>query len=246
MRRACLLRSKTCSCKAGSDYVGQVDNLQPIGNRLGVLPENLSANSNILFMETFGHRRLPHHYVVGHPLFITWRLYRSLPRYRSFPSAIAAGAAFLAMDRILDNASIGPRFFCIPEIADMVTNAIHYHDQNPRHFDLHAFVVMPNHVHLLMTPKVAVSKAMQSIKRFTARDSNRIPGRTGQPFWQDESYDRLVRDEREFERIMHYIEMNPVRAGLASTPEEYPWSSGRPIDNRPQVGNLPHVPGEVK
>jgi hypothetical protein len=61
-------------------------------------------------------------------------------------------------------------------------------------------------------------------------------GLTGQAFWQDESYDRLVRNDSEFERIAHYIEMNPVKAGLAAVPEEFPWSSAGPIDNRPQVG----------
>ncbi len=99
---------------------------------------------------------------------------------------------------------------------------------------------MPNHVHLLVTPLLEVSKMMQSLKRFTARECNRILGLTGQPFWQDESYDRLVRDEAEYQRIVRYIEMNPVRAGLAPRPEEFPWSSARPIDNRPQVSNLPH------
>ena len=81
---------------------------------------------------------------------------------------------------------------------------------------------------------------MQSLKRFTAREANRMLGRTGQAFWQEESYDRLVRDETEFRRITRYIEMNPVNAGLAVSPEEFPWSSTRPIDNRPQVDNLPY------
>ena len=120
----------------------------------------------------------------------------------------------------------------------MVVDAIRYRDQ--RMYHLHAFVVMPNHVHLLMTPLVAASQAMQSLKRFTAREGNRILGLTGQPFWQDESYDRLVRNATEFERIWHYIEMNPVQAGLAATPGEFQWSSAGPIDNRPQVDNLPH------
>ena len=84
---------------------------------------------------------------------------------------------------------------------------------------------------------------MQSLKRFTAREGNRILGLTGQPFWQDETYDRLVRNQIEFERIAHYIEMNPVKAGLAARPEEFAWSSARPIDNRPQVSNLPHTGG---
>jgi hypothetical protein len=48
-------------------------------------------------------------------------------------------------------------------------------------------------------------------------------------------------NDTEFERIVHYIERNPVTAGLVGTPEESPWSSARPIDNRPQAGNLPHI-----
>ncbi len=82
---------------------------------------------------------------------------------------------------------------------------------------------------------------MQSLKRFTAKESNRILDRTGRPFWQDESYDRLVRNDLEFTRIMHYIEMNPVKPGLVATPEEFLWSSGRRNGNPPQVDNLPRI-----
>jgi hypothetical protein len=48
---------------------------------------------------------------------------------------------------------------------------------------------------------------------------------TGSPFWQEESYDHLVRHEREFQKIRNYIEWNPVRAGLVTETSEYPWSS---------------------
>ena len=122
----------------------------------------------------------------------------------------------------------------------MVVEALRYHEQTLQHFHLHSYVVMHNHVHVLITPQAPVSKLMQSLKRFTGLEGNRILGVTGQPFWQDESYDRLVRDEREFERIVRYIESNPVNAGLATSAEEFPWSSAGPIDNRPQVVNLPH------
>ncbi len=105
----------------------------------------------------------------------------------------------------------------------MVVDAIYYRD--PRSYRLHAFVVMPNHVHLLVTPLEAVSTVMQSLKRFTARKGNGMLGLTGQPFWQDESYDRVAGDDREFDGMAHYIEWNPVRAGLAATPEEFLWSS---------------------
>ena len=56
----------------------------------------------------------------------------------------------------------------------------------------------------------------QGLKGYTAREANRLLGRTGQPFWQGESYDHWVRDETEFIRIIAYIENNPVKAGLVA------------------------------
>ena len=131
------------------------------------------------------------------------------------------------MDRILDDALSGPRYFVRPEIAEIVVEAIAYRDWHLKHYELHAFVVMANHVHLLATPLVEPSKLMHSLKRFTAGKANRMLGLVGQPFWQDESYDRLVRNEQEFDRIVNYIEMNPVKAGLVAKPEDFPWSSAR-------------------
>ena len=144
---------------------------------------------------------------------------------------MTSGAAFVAMDRLLDSESAGPLYLRRPEIAKLVAEAICYRDGG--HYHLHAWVVMSNHVHMLVTPRVAVSTLMQSLKRFTAREANLVLRRTGQVFWQDESYDHLVRDQAEFERIVSYIEMNPVRAGLVALAEEFRWSSAWPIHNRP-------------
>ncbi len=77
----------------------------------------------------------------------------------------------------------------------------------------------------LLLPKVDVSKLMKSLKGYTAREANRLLGRTGIPFRQKESYDHWVRDEAEWNRIARYIENNPVRAGLVSVPQAYRWSS---------------------
>jgi REP element-mobilizing transposase RayT len=143
------------------------------------------------------------------------------------------------MDRILDNAQTGPLYLKQPEIAEMVVGAVRYREDSD--YDLHRYVVMANHVHLLFTPRIQVSTLMKSLKRFTAREGNRVLGLTGRPFWQDESYDRLVRDSAEFKRIARYIEMNPVKAGIVAAPEELPWSSAWPIANRPQAASLPHI-----
>ena len=97
------------------------------------------------------------------------------------------------------------------------------------HYQLGPFVVMANHVHVLLLPLVPPSRLLKSLKGSTAREANRLLGRTGEPFWQRESYDHWVRDEAEWNRIAAYIENNPVKAGLVARAEEYPWSSARGV-----------------
>ncbi|MGD0775909.1 MAG: transposase [Candidatus Solibacter sp.] len=174
---------------------------------------------------SFHSRHLPHWQPEGAPLFVTWRLHGSLPRNRFPPPSATAGQAFVWMDRYLDQARFGPTWLKREDIARSVFDCLHYAADNLRQFDLHAAVVMPNHVHVLLTPIVAPAKLMQSVKGFSAREANKILGRTGEPFWQQESYDHWVRNEREFRKIAAYIEENPVRAGLASRAEGYRWSS---------------------
>lgn len=132
------------------------------------------------------------------------------------------------MDRLLDQARHGPTFLKQAAIAELVLASIEYGVQL-QHYQMHCFVIMPNHVHLLLTPLVSLSKLLGSLKASTARRANVLLRRTGQAFWQDESYDHLIRTGDEFRRIQRYIEHNPVTACLAATPEQYPWSSaGRP------------------
>jgi REP element-mobilizing transposase RayT len=126
----------------------------------------------------------------------------------------------------------------------MIVEAIQYNSNVLGHYLLHAFVVMLNHVHLLATPTVALPKLTKSLKGITAKRANAMWGLTGSPFWQEESFDRLVRHAGEFERIRNYIEENPVRAGLVRKASEFRWSSagwatgGSPADQgvRPTSG----------
>jgi len=129
------------------------------------------------------------------------------------------------MDRLLDQTRAGPFYLRQPALADMVVEAIHYGDTVLGHYALHAFVVMPNHVHLLITPAVALCTLTKPLKGITAKRANAMLALTGSSFWQDESYDHLVRQADEFDKIRNYIEENPVRAGLAATASEYKWSS---------------------
>jgi putative transposase len=173
-------------------------------------------------------RRLPHWDLIGSPLFVTFRLHGSLPANRIFlPERLTTGKAFVAMDRILDNARTGPLFLREPNIADLVTQAILDGDSRFGRYQLHAFVVMANHVHMLVTPNVVATKWLGPLKGFTAHEANRILGRRGTPFWQDESYDHLVRSDVEFGRICGYIESNPVSASFVAAAEEYRWSSAK-------------------
>ena len=103
-----------------------------------------------------------------------------------------------------------------------------------RHWDskkwiLYAAVVLPDHVHGLAQPlwrddggAFDLGEILHSIKRFSARKINQARGDQGS-LWQDERYDRIVRDEAEFLEKWQYIRNNPVKDVLASTPEEYPW-----------------------
>jgi len=169
-------------------------------------------------------RRLPHQYPEGKWLFLTWRLHGSLPHgLYPPPGKLSAGKAFVWMDRYLDTTRKGPMYLRQEPIARLVFTSL-YRGVELGHYHLRAWVIMANHVHVLLLPKIAAFRLLQSLKGATAREANRILGRTGKRFWQAESYDHWVRDDRELERIVAYIENNPVKAGLVSRPEDYRWS----------------------
>lgn len=170
-------------------------------------------------------RRLPHRDIPGVPAFVTWRLWGSLPRERVFlPEHLTSGQVFVAWDRLLDTARSGPRYLAQPEIAEIVSEELRKVVAN-NFCEVHAYVVMPNHVHVLWTPAIAHFDLIRRVKGATACQGNKRLGRTGEQFWQQEYFDRAVRTDKEFARIHRYIEWNPVKAGLTARPEEFPWSS---------------------
>ena len=135
------------------------------------------------------------------------------------------GRVFVAQDRLLDRCTSGPRWLRCRQIADLVAKAILAGQHERQFYELDAWVVMPNHVHLLILPRVAVAVLMRWLKGSTAHGANRILGRTGHPFWQDESFDHYLRRSSQIGRSVAYIEQNPVSAGLVRSAESWPWSS---------------------
>jgi putative DNA methylase len=175
----------------------------------------------------FYRRKLPH----WHPdiseatsLFVTWRLAGSLPRIRMQPG-LSAGQAFVAVDREADKALFGPVWLRDTRIARIVADTLLYGERGRNFYQLHAWVIMPNHVHIVLLPKTSLAVITRWLKGSTARRANVILGRTGEAFWQDESFDHRVRDEAELERLVRYVERNPVNAGLVTNACDWRWSS---------------------
>jgi|HubBroStandDraft_6_1064221.scaffolds.fasta_scaffold1164256_2 putative transposase len=135
------------------------------------------------------------------------------------------GRAFDAADRELECSTLGPAWLKQPRIAECVTEIIRNGEQVRALYELIAFVVMPNHVHLLINPRALAPKITQFVKGVSAKEANALLGRIGQTFWQDESFDRWVRSRKEMANIVRYIEFNPVRASLATEPQLFRYSS---------------------
>ena len=180
---------------------------------------------------TYTQRHLPHWNPPGQEVFITWRLYDSLPAQFRPPAPIeSSGKIFVTYDRILDQARTGPLWLKDPRIAESIILALGA-GQHRKMFALRSYVLMANHVHVLLAPQSPIADITRHIKGSTAREANLILSRTGSRFWQGESFDHWVRDSGEWQRIRNYIERNPVAAGLVNKPEDWPWSSAsRPIE----------------
>jgi REP element-mobilizing transposase RayT len=190
---------------------------------------------------------LPHLKRVGASYFVTFRLYGTLPkdvllRFKRERETIIAQAQAATrpltwqeqeelfrwysarVDHYLD-AGRGDCWLARPEIADLVAGAMKFHAGE--RFDLLAWIIMPNHVHAVLRPKLdwTLSRILKSWKGFTAREANRLLKRSGTTFWQVETFDHVVRDDEDLHRCCHYTTMNAVNAGLCKRPEDWKWSS---------------------
>jgi len=193
---------------------------------------------------------LPHKKVSGATYFVTYRLADSLPRevLLRLESEIEQLIATLPantpvsskeeqarlqrhreIEKLLDSGS-GKCWLKHPAIASLVaSNLAHFHGQR---YQLKAWVVMPNHVHALVQPVsgFALGEIVKTWKQYTAMRARRMldldnTDNENARFWQPESYDHYVRDADDYDRIVHYIHWNPVKARLCAKPEDWRWSS---------------------
>jgi type I restriction enzyme R subunit len=161
-------------------------------------------------------RNLPHWWQPGATYFVTFRLADSLPaivrdRFEEMRQ-LNEHEAFDWVENYLDAGS-GSCLLKNPAHAGLVASALRYFDA--QRYKLGAFVVMPNHVHALVKPTGpnTLAALLHSWKSYTAHELNRLTGSSGR-VWQEESFDRIVRDESELDKFHAYIANNPASAGL--------------------------------
>lgn len=145
-------------------------------------------------------------------------------------------------DRLLHANHSGPNWLGREDIATVVSSSLHAMDR--RTFQLLAHTIMPNHVHVVFATGDAklpidqaekkqeltierfefpVTKIFASIKKFTARRANALLDRRG-AFWQEETYDHVIRDSEELIRAIRYVLMNPVEAKLVDDWRDWAWT----------------------
>lgn len=141
---------------------------------------------------------------------------------------------FKKYEILLDKAEKGPIWLGKSTVADIVKEAIHYRDE--KEYDLYAYTIMPNHVHLVFIllrnnghgeTECTVTEILKSLKWYSALEANRILNRTG-AFWQPESYDRVIRDAQELENTIAYTLNNPIKAGFVEKWQDWPYSYCKP------------------
>jgi REP element-mobilizing transposase RayT len=197
-------------------------------------------------------RNLPHYQPASGTLFVTFRLVGSLPQHvidrlqaetdlvtaqlaklddheeRKAALYVEYRRAFGRFDQALDRADTGPAWLKDAAIARLVADALHHRDGVE--YRLIAYCIMPNHVHVVFAPllqedgqPIPLETILHSYKRYTARQANRILQREG-AFWQHESYDHVIRDSDELQRIIAYVRHNPVKAGLIQDEAAWQWT----------------------
>jgi REP element-mobilizing transposase RayT len=207
---------------------------------------------------SFHYGNLPHWQPAGATFFVTMRLAGSIPRHIIEEIKVRKAFDVQAKERELEHDAqklatelynIEKRYFGIfdkeldksnepywlreKEIAEIVKASIEFLEG--KELTTHAYCIMPNHLHWLFTHQEkgqVLWKILQRMKSFTAKQCNKILKRQGQ-FWEEESYDHIVRSEKECDNIIGYTLLNPVKAGFVKTWEEWEFSFVAPTCSVP-------------
>jgi REP element-mobilizing transposase RayT len=161
--------------------------------------------------------RLPHFDSGETAQFITFGLADAIPK----------GDRFDGADEKLDQGR-GECLLSVPWIAELVVVALqHFHRSR---YELHAYAVMPNHVHVLITQREGhrLGDIVKSWKSYTSRQANKTLGRSGE-LWRRDYFDRYIRNDCHFGAVLNYIHENPVRAGLVRKATDWKWPSASQV-----------------
>lgn len=198
-----------------------------------MLYENLPRHPDLKAAGWHSRGYLPHFDGREVPQFITCRLFDSVPktvierwiRELALPNGHDQIALQQRIERYLDQ-GFGGAFLKNPQIAELVQHDLLSYDEVS--WRLSAWVVMPNHIHLLATrfESVTLPAIVQSFKSLTSHKANKLLSRNGR-FWMPEYFDRYIRNRQHFVKTVSYIENNPVKARLCGKPEDWPFSSAR-------------------
>lgn len=162
--------------------------------------------------------------------FLTYRLADSLPQkvlhnlqIQLEQKIITDREKLINIEKYLDQ-GIGNCYLRNPKVAEIVEeNLLRFADVK---YKLFAWVIMPNHIHILLRPLegYSLSEIVHSCKSYTSTKANKVLNRTGK-FWFPEPFDRFIRDYDHFEKAFNYIERNPVKAGLCENQSDWRFSS---------------------
>jgi REP element-mobilizing transposase RayT len=182
---------------------------------------------------------------------VTYRLADSLPQARlaalreelaRLPEAQREAERRRRIEAWLD-AGMGCCALAHTQVARHVQESLlHFHGQR---YHLHAWCVMPNHVHVLVEPLVGLARIVQGWKSFTAHwvlgknEEFALGIPTSGQLWMREYWDRYIRDARHYQRAVEYIHQNPVKAGLCRTAQAWPWSSASYGSGTPGSAGVP-------
>jgi len=138
------------------------------------------------------------------------------PRHRTAP-----GTSYFVTTKCWQARTV----FQVPETAEILVRTL-FHYRNRGDYLLHEFVVMPDHLHLLLTPNSTTSleKAVQLIKGGSSHQIHKVRNQKME-IWQEGFYDWTIRDANDWQTKAEYIRMNPVRAKLVERPQDWPFSS---------------------